>query len=251
MARYPKAVWNPSPNKSIGGMTDYHLFAFHIEQGSEAGTVAWFNNPRSRVSAHFSIGKDGAVHQHVDTKDKAWAECNGNPHTISCEFEGRSGESLTSQQLAAVSALLAWCHKTHGLRLAVTDDAVRGEGVIGHSFGGQAWGGHDQCPGNPILRQRVGAVATAIALSSPPVKVIQPPKPAPGVPGKGDWFKRVLTLSTPMLHGSDVEHVQMVIGTHTDGWYGKDTKAQVVAWQRRHGLDDDGVVGPKTAKAMG
>lgn len=36
-----------------------------------------------------------------------------------------------------------------------------------------------------------------------------------------------------------------------DGWYGSKTKAAIVDFQKRRGLVADGVVGPKTLKAMG
>ena len=249
MARYPKAMWNPSPNITVGGMLDWHLFALHVEQGTEVGTISWFNQGRSQVSAHFSIGKDGAVHQHVDTKDKAWAECNGNPHTISCEFEGVSGDSLSPAQLASAGALLAWCHEVHGVTLVVTDDP-NGRGVIGHSLGGAAWGGHDGCPGYPILGQRQKIVNLAWS-HLPPVSVPKPISGAQGAPGNPLWFHRILSLQSPYLLGSDVTAAQSRIGTRADGVFGPDTRDQVVAFQRRHGLTPDGVIGPLTARKLG
>lgn len=54
--------------------------------------------------------------------------------------------------------------------------------------------------------------------------------------------------------GSDADRIraiQRAVGVVPDGHYGPLTKAAVVAWQAKHFLVADGVVGPKTAAAMG
>lgn len=40
--------------------------------------------------------------------------------------------------------------------------------------------------------------------------------------------------------------VQTMVGTNADGWYGKNTKAAVIKFQKSHGLTPDGVVGKNT-----
>jgi peptidoglycan hydrolase-like protein with peptidoglycan-binding domain len=64
-------------------------------------------------------------------------------------------------------------------------------------------------------------------------------------------LKRYLKLRVPMLHGDDVKAVQRKVGVRVDGWYGTDTRGQVRIFQRRHGLDADGIVGPNTARSLG
>jgi hypothetical protein len=86
---------------------------------------AWFSNPKSEVSAHFGIGKDGRVWQFVNLKDTAWAngvlenpdmslgwlaECvnkkiNPNKRTISIEHEGDSLDKMPEEQYKATLAL--------------------------------------------------------------------------------------------------------------------------------------------------
>jgi hypothetical protein len=147
-------------------MAGYRLFVLHIQQGSEAGTDAWFHNPAAQVSAHFGNPKTGAPDQWVDTGQVAWAEANYNAVSVSVENEGKSGESLTSSQLENAARILAWCHTTHGIKLQVTDDP-NGEGVIGHGLLGVAGGDHPDCPGAPILAQRQAIVERAKAILSP------------------------------------------------------------------------------------
>jgi peptidoglycan hydrolase-like protein with peptidoglycan-binding domain len=50
--------------------------------------------------------------------------------------------------------------------------------------------------------------------------------------------------------GPRVAKIQDWLGQKSDGIYGKDTKAAVKRWQRRHGLTADGIVGPATWKAL-
>lgn len=51
------------------------VIVIHIAEGTYNGTIAWMQNPNSRVSSHFIVGQDGRVAQMVDIRDTAW--CNG------------------------------------------------------------------------------------------------------------------------------------------------------------------------------
>lgn len=46
--------------------------------------------------------------------------------------------------------------------------------------------------------------------------------------------------------GKDVERIQRALGINADGIFGKQTDAAVKAYQKRHGLAADGIVGPAT-----
>ncbi len=66
---------------------------------------------------------------------------------------------------------------------------------------------------------------------------------------------RTLYVKQPWMHGKDVRAVQQslkAIGVPVtvDGYYGADTRAAVVWFQRKHGLRPDGVVGPGTRSAL-
>ncbi len=62
---------------------------------------------------------------------------------------------------------------------------------------------------------------------------------------------RVLALKSPAMRGKDVKSVQLAlkdlgVPVQVDGYFGADTKAAVVWFQRKHGLQPDGVVGKQT-----
>lgn len=135
IADYRRAEWLGSenfgyPNAGDQGRQGHRPVALvaHTMEGSLAGCVSWFQNPVSRVSTHYAVGKDGRIVQFVREADAAWGNgtdpsrgydsyrsdltvpwiadlwqhgVNANLVTISCEFEGFSGEALTEAQYRA------------------------------------------------------------------------------------------------------------------------------------------------------
>jgi hypothetical protein len=109
------------------------------------GTLAWFANPKSEVSAHFGVAQDGRVWQFVDIKNTAWAngileqpdlslpwlaECaarqiNPNTRTISIEHEGDGVEAMPESQYQATLAL-------HRFLLAAAAIPADRQHIIGH-----------------------------------------------------------------------------------------------------------------------
>src|ERR1035441_10075151 len=171
--RYPGAEWKPlSTNYQTGGCTPHYLI-LHIMEGTLPASDSWFRNPQAQVSAHFGVGKDGAVIQWVDTADTAWHAANANGVAIGVEHEGNAGDSLTAAQVVADAKLLAWASEHHPIPLQVTNDPQHGSGLAYHGLGGGAWGGHLQCPGSPIVAQRPDLItrAKAIRAGGTPVTV--------------------------------------------------------------------------------
>lgn len=111
----PDINWIGSPNFHRGRQ-GYKPLAIvcHVMDGTLVGTDAWFQNPKSQVSAHYGVGKDGSIHQYVQEADEAWANgivdhptwavldqhpgVNPNLYTISIEHEGHSEDGLTEAQ---------------------------------------------------------------------------------------------------------------------------------------------------------
>ena len=94
------------------------------------------------------------------------------------------------------------------------------------------------------MNQFRDAVAAIMAGTAPPVELIPAiePNPAPG------------TTARPTLRrGSKVDLVktiQIKLKLEADGKFGPRTEAAVRALQREHGLVGDGIVGPKTWRAL-
>lgn len=124
-------------------------------EGTLDGTDAWFHNPQAQASADYGTGKDGRIYQWVDwTGDhKAWAQAVGNPYWVSIENEGHSGDTLTPAQLDAVAQIVADVFTREGVPFQLAN-TPSDKGLGFHAMGGQAWGGHFDCPGNPIINQR-------------------------------------------------------------------------------------------------
>lgn len=52
------------------------------------------------------------------------------------------------------------------------------------------------------------------------------------------------------LYINQVKHIQSKLGIDVDGIFGKNTKSAVIAFQKKHGLVQDGIVGPQTLEAL-
>ena len=235
MARYPKAQWigcNPH-NYSIEPIK-HKFVVIHVAQGdNQGGTDSWFQNPSAVVSAHFSIAKDGTVHQYVDTNQMAYTEMAYNSESISIEHSGYTGDFLTPQQIASDRELLLWIHETHKIRMVHTtnpNDPLGG--VIGHGELGVLGGNHPLCPGAHILSDIVRI------LDEPPLKPVAPPVVHP-VLKLGDKGPQVVL----------VQHKLHIVPA--DGIFGPSTEAAVKHFQVLHKLNANGMVGPAMWKALG
>jgi len=89
----------------------------HTAGDSLDGTVRWFQMEKSQVSAHYTIGKDGKVVQHVSNYYRAWhagksvdhfGRDNVNNFSIGIEMVnvGNGKDPWTTEQVDAVERLL-------------------------------------------------------------------------------------------------------------------------------------------------
>ncbi|MEV0720796.1 N-acetylmuramoyl-L-alanine amidase [Asanoa sp. NPDC050611] len=93
---HPTATWSPAHDDNFRDADrekshpiDYVVI--HMTQGSYSGTLAWFQNPASEVSAHYTVrSSDGALFQSVREKDIGWHAGNRdyNARSIGIEHEG-------------------------------------------------------------------------------------------------------------------------------------------------------------------
>lgn len=135
----PDITWIGSPHfsKAIRKLPTTAIVN-HIMNGSLIGTDSWFNDPTSKASSHFGVGKNGDIHQYVSLENPAWAngevikpswpllqdDVNPNYHTVSIEHEGWTGEDMTEKQYQATLLLHRWLISE--LKLPITRDTIIG-----------------------------------------------------------------------------------------------------------------------------
>ena len=132
------------PTAAVGGEITPRGVMSHVMQGWQATMVRWARErPRvTRKSAHFTIGRNGRVVQHVPIRRQAWhagrldpgapprwsllpAGANPNDHAIGIEHEGFSGEPWPEPQVQATIRVHRWLFAELGL-------VPSPETVIGH-----------------------------------------------------------------------------------------------------------------------
>jgi len=90
------------------------------------------------------------------------------------------------------------------------------------------------------------------AVRDPEADSTPPPssKPATRPPASAEPGRRVLKSANPWMKGTDVIEAQRASGAETDGIYGPASIRAMMAFQKRHNLTPDGVVGSKTWKVI-
>lgn len=252
-----------TPNRYDSGFAAHARgLVFHTEQGFEAGTVATFLSRASQASAFFSIAQSGACHQYLPVGHGyvAWAEAGGNPDHYSIEDEDGTHPSvpLTAAQITTFAQILEACSARDGFPLQITDD-VNGQGLILHSDGGAAWGGHFSCPGPVRAAQRPQIIALAMAIRSG------------GATPATDWTEAIMAELPTLKQGSAdkagqvlyVHRLQVLVAgigawnklgavtrISADGTFGPATTAAVKAVQKFFGIAQDGIAGPVTWRKL-
>lgn len=135
----PTIEFRQSPNyKSVGPRRITAVVLHYTSSMSLEGTVAWFLDKRSAVSAHYVIGREGRVVQMVRDEDVAWhagrsamfphekppREPGVNAFSLGIELVGTADSGFTDRQLASLYSLL---------ELLVAKYAIPPERVVGHA----------------------------------------------------------------------------------------------------------------------
>ena len=189
ITRTPASTHNYT--KGRGGKRVRYV-VIHVQDGTQAGSIAWFQNPNSNVSAHYLISMQGDVVQMVDEADSAWHAGNWdvNQTSIGIEHEGQPSKgpwTPTRPQLQASAELVADICKRYNL----TPDA---QTIISHSSI------------NPLHRCPGPTWPWLAYLSAVQAKVMPPPGHTPGT------GKQTLRLFDPATN-KQVGTVSLVLGT--------------------------------------
>lgn len=134
---YAKLVWDQSPNfnrRPESALIDT-VVLHHTAGPTLWGTVSWFRAERSQVSAHFTIGKDGSIVQHVSTFERAWhagvsrdhlGRENLNNFSVGIEMVnvGDGNDPWTKEQVAVVGFLIAHLKKRFPLKYITSHEFI-------------------------------------------------------------------------------------------------------------------------------
>jgi peptidoglycan hydrolase-like protein with peptidoglycan-binding domain len=231
----PGVAFHSVPHFGRGRGSAVNGVVIHQFAGGTVPAVQnWLRDPRSRVSYHFGVGRNGEIRQWVDTADTAWATGPVNARTIAIGHESTNQPFTVPAQIEATARIIRWARGAHG--------------SLGN--GRATLTGHRQhmqttCPGNPIFGQLDELQRRALGAAPPP-----PPPPAPG--GVPPFPGRILINrpSPNMMNGQDVRDWQQRARLRwqitVDGWYGSQSEAVCRDVQRAAGLPVDGRVGPNT-----
>jgi hypothetical protein len=130
------------------------LIVIHDIEGTAAGAIAWFRNPRAHASANYVVSRDGAVTQMVPDWLVAWHAGNSyvNYHSIGIEHEGYTGVPgvFTDAEYRASAKLVAQLAARYRIPIdrshvighyQVPDPSHKGEfgGFAHHTDPGKTW----------------------------------------------------------------------------------------------------------------
>ena len=118
------ALWQPSPNFD---QRRPNFIVLHQTSNDNAATaLATLTDPRRKVSAHYLIGRDGAVMQLVDESARAWHAGDSwwggmsdlNSASIGIELDNTGNEAFAEPQILALLALLEDLRTRHRIPAA-------------------------------------------------------------------------------------------------------------------------------------
>lgn len=103
----------PTSHKSSRNGTDIdHIVIHYTTSRNIEGTIRWFKNapPGERASAHYIVGRDGALVQMVDDSDAAWhaGVSTMNKRSIGIEHVAAPGDKIMEAQGKTSIALIKW-----------------------------------------------------------------------------------------------------------------------------------------------
>lgn len=208
-----------------------------------------------QASAHTAADVDSLVRS-VHDWDTAWAAPGCNANGLHVEQAGRASQGtqgwndpyskkmITEQTARCVADWSVRYHIPLLKRTPADIQANRG-GVVGHidvTNAEHTVGGHTD-PGSTYPWGLLVGAAIEHTHDIKPVVVVHNPYALPHFDATHRPFSRG-------AHGDKVRFVQWALGIPVDGAFGNQTFAAIEAFQRKHKLHVDGIVGPQTAAAL-
>jgi|GEM_PF-6081676 len=158
----------PSPNFSSRNGRKVDLIVLHDCEGSYAGSINWFAQKTSQVSAHLVLREDGGeVTQMVDFANKAWHAVDFNSRSIGVEMAGFAAKGFEAREWQEAADIVAFLLHKYGLPCRWAEHG-QGAGFCSHFDLGKAGGGHrDPTTDSAVWTHFCGLVAASYALTAP------------------------------------------------------------------------------------
>ncbi len=251
---YPPLRWSPAnaANFDVGRAgTAIGYVVIHATDGSYAGALSWFRDPRSGLSAHYVVrASDGEITQAVAEANTAFHARGFNRPSIGIEheFDPRRGVGYTAAQYRRSATLVCAIARRYGI------PADRAH-ILGHSEVARA----DHADPGPswdwsfymgLVRSCSGSAAASVASAAAPL----PPSgcgavlcaPGPGL-ARGAVGVDVARLQLALVYLGRLDEADLAGG---EGTFGPRTLAAVRAFQRASGVPDTGFYGELSAAAL-
>ncbi|MGB8031305.1 MAG: transglycosylase domain-containing protein [Terracidiphilus sp.] len=156
-----------SPNYSSRNGADIDMIVLHCSTAATVeGTIHWFLNRNSRVSAHYVVDKNGDIYQMVRDDCSAWHAKAANSRSIGIEHVGTAADRLTDAQSEASAELVRWLVAEYGIPAA---------NVVGHKFALGNEGSTD-CPNRLFGDATADAVAKWVTANVGDAAGLQEPR---------------------------------------------------------------------------
>lgn len=232
----PTCEFIRSPNMSARQTKLSQIVLHYTTSDNLNGTISWFQNPKSQVSAHYVVGRDGRLVQMVKDGDKAWHCYGQNDNSIGIEISAKKGQKMTSIQEDKLIELLNYL---------CTEYKLTGYNITAHRFTETNIGGTD-CPGdlwkteaelNSWIRKKI-LQEEAKTIEKPEKENQQQVLQFGDVGAIVEELHKCLVALKKLGPGDHGRHFTYV------------TKQAVKWFQKENGLTVDGVVGLETAKAL-
>ncbi|HTJ56695.1 MAG TPA: peptidoglycan recognition family protein [Devosiaceae bacterium] len=157
-----------SPNHSSRNGAAVRLIVVHDCEGSYGGSISWFSQKASQVSAHIVLREDGSeATQMVPFANKAWHAVAFNSASIGVEMAGYTAKGFAAPEWQAAANIIAFLLHKFDLPCRWAEGGA-GQGFCSHFDLGKAGGGHSDPTTDPkIWAAFVARVEAAYALPAP------------------------------------------------------------------------------------